>query len=70
MTLPEREPPTKQWCPRTGGRTQPLTLAAMSLGFVVVQLDVTIVNVALLLTSLCGVSASRWVVAWPACSGW
>ena len=65
MTLPEREPPTKQWCPRTGGRTQPLTLAAMSLGFVVVQLDVTIVNVALRRIGESvggGVAGLQWVV--------
>src|SRR5205807_585194 len=65
MTLPEREPPTKQWWRRTGGRTQPLTLAAMSLGFVVVQLDVTIVNVALRRIGESvggGVAGLQWVV--------
>lgn len=48
------------------GRSRPLTLAAMSLGFGVVQLDVTIVNTALnsIGTSLGGgVSELQWVVS-------
>jgi DHA2 family methylenomycin A resistance protein-like MFS transporter len=45
--------------------SKPLTLAAMSLGFVVVQLDVTIVNVALphIGSALgAGVAGLQWVV--------
>ncbi|HEY2534403.1 MAG TPA: MFS transporter [Xanthobacteraceae bacterium] len=48
------------------GRSKPLTLAAMSLGFGVVQLDVTVVNTALnsIGTSLGGgVSELQWVVS-------
>ncbi|HZP75156.1 MAG TPA: MFS transporter [Pseudolabrys sp.] len=50
---------------RYGNLAQPLTLAAMSLGFAVVQLDVTIVNVALnaIGASFSGrVASLQWVV--------
>ena len=45
-------------------RAKPLTLVAMSLGYGVVQLDVTIVNTAL--SSI----GPRSAAAWPSCSGW
>src|ERR1700683_3484336 len=51
--------------PATTRMSKPLTLAAISLGFVVVQLDVTIVNVALphIGSALgAGVAGLQWVV--------
>jgi len=51
---------------RTGGRAKWLTLAAMSLGYGVVQLDVTIVNVAIASIGQSiggGVAALQWVVS-------
>jgi DHA2 family methylenomycin A resistance protein-like MFS transporter len=51
--------------PQHRHRTQLMTLAAMSLGFGVVQLDVTIVNTALNSIGAAlggGVSALQWVV--------
>jgi hypothetical protein len=61
--------PTQNYvmAPASGaGRSKPLTLAAMSLGFGVVQLDVTIVNTALNSIAMSlggGVSELQWVVS-------
>ena len=51
---------------RGAGRTTALTLAAMSLGYAVVQLDVTIVNTAVSSIGAAlggGVAEMQWVVS-------
>jgi MFS transporter, DHA2 family, methylenomycin A resistance protein len=64
--LRRREPAVPMESATASGFSKPLTLAAMSLGYGVVQLDVTIVNTALnsIGTSLGGgVSELQWVVS-------